>query len=229
MHPRHRGTATKYRSNAANASFPIAHVRADSTAQGWKRSWQAAGDEFHLYVGYCIAAWARVDDALFEICRGCLGPTEQSAIIYYRTPGLDLRFKLTDELVLSILPRRQRKSGGHDHPDVKAWPRAIARHEDLLAIRRRIAYYPVANQAQPAVPVVYGSFAYGETPYGALDLEPSFQIYASHHERMRQREADQKPLKKSSLREHVADVWELMGRLRHFDRDTFSRYAKSAS
>jgi hypothetical protein len=59
-----------------------------------------------MMVGYCIAAWADVDEQLFRIFQDCVGPLEQSAIIYYKTPGLDARFTLTNEIVRSILPKR---------------------------------------------------------------------------------------------------------------------------
>ena len=38
---------------------------------------------------YSVAAWAEVDDWLFRIFRDRVGPYDQSAVIYYRTPGLD--------------------------------------------------------------------------------------------------------------------------------------------
>ena len=78
------------------------------------KCWQELADEFHMMIGYCVTHWARVDDELFRIFRHCVGPNEQSAIIYYRTPGLDLRFGLTEELVLSLLPKRPAKSGSHE-------------------------------------------------------------------------------------------------------------------
>jgi hypothetical protein len=55
------------------------------------KTWQKNRDEFHMVMGYCIAAWAQVDDQLFRIFRDCVGPYDQSAVIYYRTPGLHLR------------------------------------------------------------------------------------------------------------------------------------------
>ena len=66
--------------------------------------WGQAYQEFYTVVGRCIAEWGNVEDWLFKLCRECLGPYEQSAIVYYRTPGVDVRLKLVDELVRSILP-----------------------------------------------------------------------------------------------------------------------------
>jgi hypothetical protein len=66
---------------------PIIHPHA--------KRWQELGDEFHMMVGYCIAVWAYVDDALLQVFRECLGPLDQSAAIYFKMPGLDARFSLT--------------------------------------------------------------------------------------------------------------------------------------
>jgi hypothetical protein len=109
-----------------------------------------------MEIGKCIAAWARVDDELFQVFRHCVGPLEQSAIIYYRTPGLETRLALTDELVESVLPKRERKSGGHDPLEVGAWKNACASFRTLLATRQRIAHHPVAVRQEPfraAMPV----------------------------------------------------------------------------
>jgi hypothetical protein len=107
------------------------------------------GDQFLRMVGLCILEWAKVDDALFEIFRRCVGPYEQSAIIYYRADGLNYRFDLTDELVRSVLPKRVRKSGGHDHQSVKAWEAAKLDYHGLLGIRRRIAHHPLVVRSVP--------------------------------------------------------------------------------
>ena len=91
----------------------------------WAKSPRSAADQeadkFHMMLGYCISAWAEVDDLLFRIFRDCVGPYEQCAIIYYKTPGLEARFSLTDEIVKSVLPKKL--PGEHDHPSVQAWNR----------------------------------------------------------------------------------------------------------
>ena len=101
----------------------IAHDGEDSMANDLTP--RKAADDFHMMIGYCVAEWAKVDDELFRIFRDCVGPYEQSAIIYYRTPTLNARLGLTDEIVQSVLPKRKKKSGGHYHPSVKAWKVAI--------------------------------------------------------------------------------------------------------
>src|SRR5579862_2470278 len=103
---------------------------------------QALSDEFHMVMGYCIAAWSRVDAELFRIFQDCLGPLDQSAIIYYRMPGLDVRLGVTDELVKTTLLPSWERPGARD-PRIKAWRGAIKPFHDLLAVRRRIAHHPV--------------------------------------------------------------------------------------
>ena len=75
-------------------------------------------------------------ELLFRIFQDCVGPDLQCAIIYYKTPGLEARFSLTDEIVRSVLPKK--RPGGHDHPSVKVWDNAIKVRHDLLSMRRRI-------------------------------------------------------------------------------------------
>lgn len=68
-------------------------------------------DQFHKMVGFCITEWAHVDELIFDIFHQCVGPLKQCAIIYYRTPGLEMRLGLTDEIVKAVLPKPARKSG----------------------------------------------------------------------------------------------------------------------
>src|SRR4051812_31103108 len=80
--------------------------------------------EFYMYVGFCITAWAKVEEDLFDISQDLLGCSkEKAAIVYYRTPSMRARLELVDELMSTALPQRGRKNGGHDHPDLVAWTR----------------------------------------------------------------------------------------------------------
>lgn len=180
---------------------------------------QELADEFHMMVGYCIAKWARVDDELFQIFRDCIGPYEQSAIIYYRTPGLDLRFGLTSEIVMSILPKPQ-KPGVHEHPSVKAWKTATDDFENLLSTRRRIAHQPVKMETgrhQFAGP-------FNTTLFNTLP--PSwFEIYVNQHERLRKRSAKLPPLRIPDLKSHLIAVDSLAQRLNHFYHTVLTKRA----
>lgn len=64
-------------------------------------------EEFLMWIGTCITAWAKVEEQLFGICEHCLGArTDRAAIVYYRTPTIDSRVLLVDELVRTVLPKR---------------------------------------------------------------------------------------------------------------------------
>ena|SRR5215831_8197282 len=96
-------------------------------------------DEFHKWMGYCISAWAQIEEHLFNVCWKCLGSPqkEPAAIVYYRTPGVNARLGLIDELVKSALPKPERKSGGHQHADVARWELIEEKIRFELAIRRK--------------------------------------------------------------------------------------------
>jgi hypothetical protein len=163
-------------------------------------------DNFYLLIGHCIANWAQADEQLFYICRECIGPYEQSAIIYYRTPGMDIRLNLVDELVKSVLPKRKRKSGGHDHPLVKQWNDIVAGIKNLLSVRRRIAHQPVQTTANLLLLFANPS-AFNEN---------AFRISPSDHEKLREKESDVSPIVIDDLREHLLAVDEFTQRLRGF-------------
>jgi hypothetical protein len=176
---------------------------------------EALGDEFHRAMGYCVAEWANVDENLFLIFRDCVGPYDQSAILYYRLPGLEVRFGVTDELVRSLYPRPARKSGAHPHPHIKAWNKARKGYQDLLAVRRRIAHQP-------------NTFAQEGLPHGyTVPNRPiAFEIYVNAHERLREREAETKPLRLADLQRHLAEVTLLRTRLFSFFSDVLSKPAQ---
>jgi hypothetical protein len=105
-------------------------------------------DAFFTWVGKCITSWSRVEDHLFEICHKVLGCTKRrAAIVYYRTPTIDARLSLTDELLLSLLPKKDPPIGGHDHADVRAWNDIRKSIIALLPDRNRIAHHPVQESA----------------------------------------------------------------------------------
>lgn len=182
---------------------------------------QKAADYFYMMVGHCITEWAKVDDELFRIFSDCVGPYEQSAIIYYRTPGLNVRLELTDEIVKSVLPRPPRKSGGHAHPSVTAWKDTVEGFRGLLGTRRRIAHQPIVVK-------------HGATWPLNLDLSymlapPSwFEINVSQHEQVR---SDEIPaaLNVDDLEAHLTAVATLRDRLQHFFSNVLTKRESASS
>jgi hypothetical protein len=188
----------------------ITHDREDSMADDLTA--QKAANNFHMMIGYCIADWAKVDDELFRIFRDCVGPYEQSAIIYYRTPGLNVRLELTDEIVKSVLPKPQKQSGDHDHPSVKAWKAAKKDFRDLLSTRRRIAHHPIKHGAiwpfDPALSLL-------------LSWPPWFEIQIGQHEQLRSGKLPD--LQLDDLKAHLSAVAALRERLQHFFSDVLTK------
>jgi hypothetical protein len=183
------------------------------TRQGGKTE-QKAADEFHMMVGYCIADWARIEDELFRIFQACLrASAEQCAIIYYRMPGLDIRLGLVDEIVKSILPKKPKRSGSHEHQDVKRWNRVFTDCKNLLSVRRRIAHHPV--RAQYKMKPVWGPIPWFlSQDAGAPQMaQASFEIYVSQNEQSRGKDDGPSPLTITDLQQHLKATAKLYSEL----------------
>ena len=174
--------------------------------------------DFHTYIGFCITAWAKVEEELFDVCQKCLGtPRTQAAIVYYRTPTLNGRLELVDELVLAALPQRERKSGGHDSAEVKAWRTIKADLADLLKTRSRIAHHPVSVRFRTK-----GSLGTPAMP----ELQTSFEIYMSGREQARPRSGGSKPLTVTHLVHHCLHLQKMVERLKTFASTTLRAHLK---
>jgi hypothetical protein len=170
--------------------------------------------EFLMYVGYCITTWADVEEKLFDILWKCLKcPPEQAAIVYYRTPNLDGRLSLTDELVKHALPKPKRKSGGHPHPDVKQWNELEAKFRQLLSVRRRIAHHPFHSMTFPA-------------SHGLLSGYTSVQIWISEEEKLRGKADAVQPLLLGDLKAHHILILDLASSLAIFAETTLAKYVQ---
>ena len=182
-------------------------------------SYQKIADEFYMRVGECVTAWAEVEEELFRIFRYCVGPLRQSAIIYYRTPGLEPRFGLTNEIVLSILPAKQ--PGDHHHLSVKAWKEAKGDYQSLLSFRRRIAHQPVRFReggpdwlSAPNILEISDILSLGALPW--------LEIATSEHEALRDKAGD--PITVEQLLAHKVGVIKLRDRLKQFYSDVLLKH-----
>jgi len=166
-------------------------------------------EEFSLQVGACITRWADIEEELFEICVACLGcGPERAAIVYYRTPTIDARLKLVDELVEVVLPKRQRPSGSHDHPHLKRWRGVQGDFVDALRVRNRIAHQPMGRRRQVSTLGVVTSIPYHET---------WFEISSAANEQYRKRSAKSlPPLRLMDLQAHHREVMSLRQALHSF-------------
>ena len=186
--------------------------------------------EFYMYVGLCITAWAEVEEELFDICTAVLGTTrERASIVFYRLPLLSVRLALVDELVLSALPRRKKKDGGHDHTDVKTWKELKVEIEGLFGTRSRIAHHPVEHGV---------AFKYRESgefvpigrpvPIEQTTFETSYWLYVSQGERLRGRHEDLKALKADDLSLHCQHVQRLAKQVNYFRAAKLETHLKQA-
>jgi hypothetical protein len=146
-------------------------------------------DEFLIHLGQCITEWAHIEDHLFKICRDILGTaTEHTAIIYYKTPSLEARLTLTDELIDTIFPPPE--SGEHRHDDYRAWAKIIADIRQHAPTRNRLAHSPVGPN---------------------LILEPgrremTFQSMQPPTQRARRRDGEKPAISLADLQAHIAAV-----------------------
>jgi hypothetical protein len=159
-------------------------------------------------IGNCITQWAHVQDEIFEICLRCLGCSrENAAIVYYRTPSMDARMNLADELVRLALRNPSPKSGGREHPDLKAWKDIGTQFDALKTPRNQMAHHPVWFR-------VAGLF---QGDHSQPATEPSwFEVYVGRNERLRGRSAKSKPLRVNDLRIHLTKLNQLIASLQEF-------------
>ena len=123
-----------------------------SEALDWVRALTDRQAEFYKLVGICIKEWAKIEDQLFDLCEYALKAEQKHvAIIYYRTPSIDTRLKLTTELILSTLPQRKKMDGGHDHPMVVDWKKIDREISNLFPTRNLLAHSPVEQTMHPPI------------------------------------------------------------------------------
>ena len=163
-------------------------------------------ERFYALVGQCITEWAIVDELLFHLCLHSIGKPQQSAIVYYRTPGIDIRLNLVDELVKAILPVWSHRSGTHPHPDVSKWNQIVKDVKAILATRRRIAHQPVKPVANWIDIVV----AFDELTENIVKIGPG------NFEKLRVKESDVTALVISDLQSHLVEIKAIETRLYEF-------------
>lgn len=177
-------------------------------------------DEFYQWVGRCIKEWARAEGTLFDICHRILRTElKRAAIVYYRTPTIDARLSLADELVLTALPQRQRHDGGHDHPDVVRWKQIVKDIRELLPIRNILAH---ARVGRPKCSASFG------TDDGIEHVEATWlEVATSSLEQLRGR--PEISIIDRHLPDHFEDVKETLSNLDNFYSLLKKRYVKRAA
>ena len=158
-----------------------------------------------MYVGLCITAWAKVDEELFDIFVEVTGTTgELGSIIYYRITTLSGRLHLVDELTLSILPKPERKNGGHPHALVVEWTKLKNGVNALSKRELKIAHYPVDKRLSLVTRTAERRFLPGFLFQSMRQRGWTLSsIYVGQSERLRGKHDQTKPLTAESL-PHIA-------------------------
>ena len=167
-------------------------------------------DEFYQLIGKCIKEWANVEQKLFELCVFALNaPRTQAAVVYYKTPTIDARLTLTDELVRVILPKKERPDGGKDHKWVVTWAKLYTDIKDLLPERNLLAHAPVreVETVQTLLSLT------GEMRISTL--ASWLEIVMSEGEKLRGK-ADKPPIRAQHLKSHLEAVKLLAARISVF-------------
>ncbi len=164
-------------------------------------------------MGYCIAEWSNVEEELFRICWQCLGSgVRQAAVVYYKTPSLEARLLLVDELIESLFPPR--RSGAHHPPAYKKWTEIRSELETLKPIRNRLAHHPVTPWDLEVV---------------ADDMEPInlawHEIQTGYWERLRPKTKPYEPITVEDLIAHRPAVQSLAVKLLNFRMVTLPVHA----
>jgi hypothetical protein len=163
----------------------------------------SASDEFHMWLGYCIANWAKVEDFLFVLFWAALqGPKEQAQLLYYRNNTFGARLGLTDDMVRLALRSYQR--------GVSDWETLRKEIEALSKTRNRLAHHPVAFRDERVV-IDEDSGGFGEV-YGVAWAES----FVPEGERMTRKKYQKQVLKLGDLRLHRVETEFIKARLGQF-------------
>lgn len=166
-------------------------------------------EDFFKWVGICIKEWANIEKVLFVICGLILKSDQQHvAIVYYRTPSLEGRLALTDDLVQSIFSK---KPGEHNHPLLIIWTKILKEIRDLVPARNILAHSPVRYQISIIAQAV-------ETGDAKIVSEDSWiEIGTSTNEKLKT--SIDKSYRVEDLPKHRADVRAISNRLLDFGKN----------
>jgi hypothetical protein len=182
-----------------------------------------------MYVGFCITAWAKIEEKLCEICQEVLGTSRlNTAIVYFKTASISYRIQLVDELVRAALPKPSGRGKKTIPPALQTWINITQKFNRLLPIRSRIAHHPV--QVKYKVMNKDGSPNI-DPPGTPLRFEdalfvPSFEMFMSFDEQLRGRHPKAKPLNTDDLSIHAVEVTLIASELERFRLRTLPTYVE---
>jgi hypothetical protein len=66
-----------------------------------------------------------------------------ASIVFFRTPSIEARISLTDDLLKTVFPQTTEKPGSKPHPGYAVWTSIQADLRDETPIRNSLAHHPV--------------------------------------------------------------------------------------
>jgi hypothetical protein len=148
---------------------------------------------------------------MFELCKLVLkADPRHVSIIYYRTPNIDARLSLTSDLVETVLPQKERKDGGHDHPNVVKWDKLVNDTRNLLKERNQLAHASVGAVISSRIQLGASS----ETGGRLISQNSWLQVFTNQNEQLRGKAKP--PIRDSDLPQHYAAVQDLANRFSEF-------------
>jgi len=150
------------------------------------------------------------------------GDPKHAAIIYYRTPSFETRLSLVEELLLTVLPQRQRKRGDHDHADVIAWTKLLKDTRELLPIRNLLAHSPISIVIHTDIQLDKNGQA-----SKVLGQKQWHRVQTSPNEMQRGRKEAERSITDDQLPHHYADVSAIGDRFMNFANHVKATYART--
>jgi hypothetical protein len=174
-------------------------------------------DDHLLALGRAVAEWANVEERLYGLVLLVLGcDPRHGAIIFYRTPTLEQRLQLLDDLLKTVFPQPSDNPGAHDHPDYRDWCNLMSDLRREMPIRNRLAHQPVGLWAD-----VYQHDESKEITIGPLLIGTS----NSHAEALKKGKSDI-PLRLEDIDAHTKRVMAFPERLLSFGAGPLARRLK---
>lgn len=173
---------------------------------------QEEADQFFISLGRAITDWAHIEQELFSAVHAILNCSgRHAAIIFYRTPTIDSRISLTDDLVRSVFPITL--SGKHDHPGLSVWKKLQVDIKAELHIRNGLAHNPVAPIADTSEGED-GKLIVKEILWAASYISATAQL---------RRDDPVVPIGKNKIDAHIKLISQFINRLRNFRKHELSK------
>lgn len=164
-------------------------------------------EKFYAAMGRAISAWAKAEEQLYLIADLILKTSAQlTSIVFYRTPTIDSRLTLVDDLIRTVYPPP--KNGEKELPGYKVWKALQSDMKEALSVRNQLAHHPVGG----AVDIYLSSD-------GIAFSGSKPAIYMSEAELARNPKKQYKVLGTAEIQQHFEAVIDFSKRLRAFQDD----------